>query len=373
MSKARDKKIKKDKLEKDYLSQFPLINFIDSQNAPESFEKDIKKAYRQVLLDLQKKKTIKDAFFYEFLKMFKKLHADTVSGESMKKLIYWVCNHELFQKIYPPQSQPLVKNLKLSKFLYATQQIRSIFIEKIEEKTNIDKYLPDCFATFGIYGNGFYVRFHAVFKEKTDGGTIYKHAKTLNVDGVEYELWFSKHALDRVIQRVGSILESPNVIMGEFISHAPFFFNGFTGQQHLLCCYMPSPLRNNKNIFDDVGIELPVLAGHKQEDRLMKYLYFPFVVKGKRIICKSALLPGFAGTPEYYLKEKLSKMPSSDELDAECIKMFYDRNYQMQNAISAEFCYISILFHKFGMPQYFQGEFNCFPIIATFQNELKQN
>jgi len=396
MPKTRDKKVKIEKLEKDYLSKFPSIYFVDKDLAPQSFEKEIKKAYRKLLFGFQtNKKNLKEMFFIEFMKKIKKLNIDTVLGDNMKEIIDWVSGNEMFLKAFDIQHAPEMKNRKLALFLHAAGKLRSFFIKMICDQINLSKYLPDYFASFGLYRNGFFIRFHQVQKEKTEGGTIYRHHKNLTVDGESYELWFSKHAIDRVLERVGEEIESPIIILGEFISHAPFSFNGFGTMQHLLCCYMPSPFRKNSEVYEAAGINLSVLDGHTKSENLMKYLYFPFVVKGNKIICKSALLPGFYGTPEYQMKEELLRgLPESersmdiysDELEDAlkacmnsedalrlCLKKFYDRNNENQNVISSEFCYISLMFHKHGMPQYFWGDFDGYQPIITCTKQLKQN
>ena len=378
MSKIRDKKVKADKLEKDYLSQFPPIYFIDKDLAPEKFEKDIKKAYKNYLLELQsKKKTTVEKIFFEFTKKMKKINADTVFGDNMSDFINWVNSNEFFEKVTENKELPILKNIKLSKFLYIAMKCRSLFIQEITKRININKYLPDYYASFGIYKNGFYVRFHQIQKEKTDGGTLYKHKRNLFVDGQEYELWFSKHAIDRVLQRVGDDYESPLIILGEFISHAPFMFNGFGSMQHLLCCYMLSPLRKDNQIFEFCPeVKVDVLKNHKDEERLMKYLYFPFVVKDNRIICKSALLPGFQGTPEYQFKEQMLKDPlKENEFDVLkiALKEFYSRSNENQNVISSDFVFIAIMFHKYGFPQFFDGSIDYYQPVITHTNQLKND
>lgn len=381
MSKLRQKRNKAEKIEKDYLSQFPPIYFIDNDLAPDQLQKDIKKAYKKTLLDIQsKKKNIDETIFFEFAKKLKKLNIDTILGQNMKEFIEWVNNNDLFINNINVPSTVKPQDYNAAMFFCANLRVRSFIKNEILNKIEINKYLPDNFVSFGLYKNGFYFRFHKIKKLKTDGGTIYQHKKNIIVDGQTFELWFSKHAIDRVIERIGDELESPIIMLGEFMSHAPFMFNGFSGNQHLLCCYMLSPIEKNHAIFNVFeNFETVTMKDHKKSDILMKYLYFPFVVKDNKIICKSALLPGFQGTPEFSLKQQLIKSGYDNDdnpnvIDFKnCLKEFYRRDNEKQSVITADFMFIALMFHQSGLHQFFDGEYKSYPSIIISNNQFKND
>ena len=114
MPKTRDKKVKIEKLEKDYLSKFPSIYFVDKDLAPQSFEKEIKKAYRKLLFGFQtNKKNLKEMFLIEFMKKIKKLNIDTVLGDNMKEIIDWVSGNEMFLKAFDiPKNDMIIMQMR---------------------------------------------------------------------------------------------------------------------------------------------------------------------------------------------------------------------------------------------------------------------
>ena len=392
----RKEKLKKEKIKKEILDKFPKLVIFKEEDAPENMVSAFKKQYNTMLFTLnsKKNKTKEETIAYEFLKAIKKFSLDLDTNTFFTKKIMEM---PFFKNIFIIFNQTYGHSS--SRFMVATLQIvASCITSYLFTKTNFDKFLPNNFFTIGYLNNEVYLRFFKISFKKTENGTIFKHFKKINVEGQDYEIYFSKHSLDRIFQRIVSTTRYPdkqksfldcahkNITMdafAEFIINAKFEFCGFTKNQHLLCCYMPLTYDAEKKIksnnFKKFKFELPNLKNEKYEAILMRYFYFPFFVQDKKIVCKSSLLAGYSGTPEFYLRNSiLAKRisiqglisPNEEELFIEIMGNFYSKQKNNSFVFTEEFNNILIVYHHFDCPQFFRGEWESLPRLAKLSKEI---
>jgi hypothetical protein len=393
----RKEKLKKEKIQKEILDKFPKLVIFKEEDAPDNMVSAFKKQYNTMLftLNCKKNRTQDETIVYEFLKAIKKFDLDLDSKNAL--LTKKIMDMPFFKNIFIMFNQTYGHSS--SRFMIATLQIVvSCITSYLFTKTYFDKFLPNYFFTMGYLNNEVYLRFFKISFEKTQNGTIFKHFKKINVEGQNYEIYFSKHSLDRIFQRIvsttkysdkkESFLECihKNITMdafAEFIISAKFEFCGFSKNQHLLCCYMPLTYDAEKKIksnnFKKFKFELPNLKNEKYEAILMRYFYFPFFVQGNKIICKSSLLAGYSGTPEFYLRNSiLAKRislkglisPNDEELFVDIMGNFYSKQKSNSFIFTEEFNNILIVYHHFNNPQFFKGEWESLPRFAKLSKEI---
>jgi hypothetical protein len=393
----RKEKLKKEKNKKEVLDKFPKLVIFKEEEAPEGSAVIFKKCYRELLTELnfKKDKTRNEVLGFELLKAIVKYDFDLSSSDT-----YFV--KKIMQNTFFMQSHIYFKNSfghNVRKFLSAISQLTiSCITSYLYKKTNFEKYFPDYFFNIGFLNNQIYIKFFKVKIEKNANGTLYKHFKNINVDGQTYEIHFTAHALSRICQRIMANHDNENSpeaflnyayqnvtldTFADFITHAQFEFCGFSKNQHLLCCYMPLNHQVDKmikkNNFQKYIFDIPHLKNQKYDKLLMRYFYFPFFVSGNKIICKSSLLAGFSGTPEFYLRNSIIDKrtsieglapPEQENLVIDIMKDFYSKQKSNSFVFSDEFYMILILFHSLGKPQFFKGELTYFPFFAKLTKEL---
>lgn len=394
----RKEKLKKEKIQKEILDKFPKLVIFKEEDAPENIISAFKKQYNNMLLALNSKKnrTRDETIVFEFLKAIKKFDLDLNESYSNSLLAKKIMEMPFFKNIF------IMFNMSYGhsslKFVKAMSQVVvSCITSYLFKETNFEKFMPNNFFTIGYLNNEVYIRFFKVHFEKTQNGTIFKHFKKINVDGQDYEIYFSKHSLERIFQRIvstshfvvkqQSFLDCAykNITMdafSEFIVNAKFEFCGFAKNQHLLCCYMPLTYEAEKMIKIDnfkFKFEIPVFKNQKYETILMRYFYFPFFVEDNKIVCKSSLLAGYSGTPEFYLRNSVVDKrhsikelvnPNEEELFIDIIKNFYSKQKNNSFVFTEEFNNILILFHHFDHPQFFKGEWESLPHFAKVSKEI---
>lgn len=386
MGAKRDKNVRKVKLENDILRRYPGLTLVDSDVAPEKFVSEVKKAYRQTILQMASTKVAgRSEILRELMKTMVKIGSNTVTGIGMKSLIDWCCDSGIIKsdahvRMDADAFQAEGGNRKLKSFLITLVHARNELLSLLAERLDFKKWMPEHYISCGLYRDGWYVRFHSPVRASTGGGKIYRHDKTIEVDGKRYQLWLSRHAMDRVVGRVCGDPDVSVSVLGEFMSHAIFQFAGFGKFQHLLVCYMPTPYRGVCEIYNDEQSNITVIPGQKGDEPVMRYLYFPFVVDGDRIILKSALLPGFYGTPEFSAKEDIvsgrarSMLPKLSEEDWHRARQrtleFYDRDNESQMVMTGNYMTVAIVFSLLGHPQFYRGEFDMFPIAVTSPQDI---
>jgi hypothetical protein len=392
----RKERIKQEKNKKEIIDKFPDIIFFCQENAPCDLFLNFKKIYKNLIAELnfKKEKTNNEQCVFEFLKAIRKHNLNfSIDSYFAKKIM----NSVLFQSNYKHFKEKF--NYPVKHFLIAMSQlVLSCLTSLLIKKTSFEKYFPDYFFTVGYFSNQIYIKFHKVKTQKTSNGTIYEHFKKINVEEKQYEIHFSKHAIERITERIFSASKvntsefsffdttHENIVMdtfAEFIAHANFEFCGFSKNQHLLCCYMPLTYEVSKKIETDNKIlnksDFPLLKNQKYQRILMKYFYFPFIVEGNKIICKSALLAGFSGTPEFTLRNLILNNGfdfdvncKKEEIDyfLEILKNFYSKQKNNSFVFTDDFYIICMFFHMLGKYQFFKGEWISFPHFTEISKEV---
>lgn len=379
--KRKDEKTRKKK-DLEILGKYPSLSIIGGDNVDAKIISSIKKTYRNIIFMIDsKKKNETELILCEFLKHIKKynFHTQKNSRETVDK----------FWEIYKPKAgwilNEIYKNLKdkdndkLGFFLAAVHSTITMLTNQMFKQCNLINIMPDTFMLCSLYKDNVMVRFKSMTSKATPSGRIYKHKKNMMVDGKEYELWFTKHAIERIMQRVANF--DVMKIVAEFMHHAHFEFSGFGKFQHLLCAYLATPISGS--VILEVDDDIPTMNGHEPKDVISKYLYFPFVIDENKIVCKSGLIPGFYGTPEFLLRQSIeknnvtykgSKVNLNEPLltkngleiiPCKIVKDFYEKNCDGQMVNTNDFHFISYIFHRLDMPQYYMGEMKSFtPIIS---------
>ena len=406
MSKDRLAKLKKEKNENEILNKFPNLEVFSIENAPEKIHLQIKKLYRNFLIKLnsKKEKNIQEKLAYEFLKHIKKNNINPC----------FIKSYELEKILELPIVELLSKHtkIKIKKDLYffCTQTIINFFKNFVWNKTGFQNHFPKYFYIMGFLNRNLYFKFLKLETTKSEFGTTYQHFKNIEADGKKYEIHFSKHAVERICERLfKKEVEGDNVdetdldfvastsalqilnnnqlqfkaihnAFAEFITHAHFEFCGFSKNQHLLCCYLPlsfyseSVLRNFKFETEDLSF----LKNHKDKNyTLMRHFYFPFIIMENKIICKSTLLAGFSGTPEFFIKNQLlnNNLKNTDfneDYDEikNFVRTFYSKESNSSCLFTDEFLKILLIYHLAGKSQFFKGEWTSFPHFAELSKEL---
>lgn len=379
---ARKEEKTRKKNESEVLGKYPGLSIVGEEHVDQQIISAIKKAYKNIILTVDsKRKSESELIVCDLLKHIKKhgFHSQQKSNNVVNKFwdIYKPGAGRFLNYVY--ESIKSKENDKLGFFISAVHSTTTILTNKIFKCCKLESILPDTFMLCSLYKDGLLLRFHQIPSKATPSGRVYKHEKSIVVDGKEYEIWFTKHALERVMQRVASF--DVMKIMGEFMSHAHFEFSGFGKFQHLLCAYLATSISGSVAITDEDDI--PTMSGQNPVDMISKYLYFPFVVEDNRIICKSGLIPGFYGTPEFLLRQAIEKnnvvfegeMVDLDKpiktnggkmiTPSKVVRDFYEKNCDGQMVNTNNFYFISYIFHKLGMVQYYMGEIESFfPIIS---------
>ena len=391
----RKERLKKEKAYDDLISKYPNIEVFSGEDAPQNIILQIKKTYRHFLLeiDAKKEKTFTEKLFCEFCKYLKKydIIPCQVNSDQLKTFVDTPFFNNCFKNNYKKT------NSKKDLFFLASQIASNLLKNELWDKLNLKDHFPKFFYNIGFIQKNFFIKFFKCETFKSEFGTTYKHFKNIDVDGKTYEIHFSKHAIERICERLfkreidnskdNHILNNQALLhaFSEFITHAHFEFSGFSSRnQHLLCCYLPlnfycqSFFKQHKFNTDS----LETLKNHKTRSYvLMRHFYFPFVVMDNKLICKSTLLAGFVGTPENEIKNKIvnnnfkgldfTKI-SNDNIGSiqKFIKEFYDKESNNSCLFSYSFINILLIYHLVGKHQFFKGDWNSFPYLAEISKEL---
>ena len=390
MSRERDKK--KEMLEKEFFNKFCALEILNAEEAPIGMANTFKKLYKKMLVELSHKRIHEnDSLVYECLKSLRSIYFDFDNKNHHAMKLF---EKPVMQKIYAGIKDKLEFN-KI-KFLKATLQLVVACIsDYLIKNSNFNNYFPEKLFALGFLNNKVYVKFITIKMEKTEHGRIYKHNKTIELNGKKYDLYFTKHALERIAERIlkdrpetisrmflGNKLtyDIANDILSKFITHSNF---SFTENNNLLCNYMPLTYDFDRKVIKNKmfmsSFDLKLLEGQKYVTILMKYFYFPFNIVGDKIICKSALIAGYDGTPEFKLKREIvsdkinhEKICSKDAWESfkDIIKNFYDKYDNNSCVFDDNFPLIVMIYHILGSEQFFKGEWREFPIHCNTTSDI---
>ncbi len=214
----------------------------------------------------------------------------------------------------------------------------------------IAKYIPynDVSALFD--GRDIVLHFRGLHKKRSPNGTIYfsKHRPTIRIDGQEVIVGFSRHAIERICERIVPRwrtyagladafaffeqclkFEAVNLYRG----HLAFtFFGQYPKGEAIVDQIMDQNCEDLKNLYLRIG-------------------YCPAVIEDGFVRAKTLLLPGFDGTPErtaihsagLQSPERKRLLDAAGRLDINEIKLASDR-------------WLLKWFHEHGVPQVIRSE-----------------
>ncbi|WP_145944183.1 hypothetical protein [Fuerstiella marisgermanici] len=214
----------------------------------------------------------------------------------------------------------------------------------------VAKYIPYNDVAALLDGRNVVLHFRALRRQPSPNGTIYfsKHCPTVNVDGKLAIVGFTRHAIERICERIVPRWQSYAGLADAFA-----FF-----EQCLK--FERCDLHSGHLAFTFFG-QFPIgeaivdqIIDRKNEDINNFYLrigYCPAVLEGGFIKAKTLLLPGYYGTPECSAihrsglpwHERKRLLRGAGDLDIAKIK-------------SASDCWLFKWFHDHGVPQVLQSE-----------------
>ena len=215
--------------------------------------------------------------------------------------------------------------------------------------------------------------------------------KKLCVDGHEMDIYFTDHALQRVVQRfLGEKLNSYHKIEALYLllHFAPATVERYQGQL-FLSLFAPCDWFHKGHAkqwegggLDFSALNLPDLlpqpvpketkrSGETKPLMMVRAMRFPAELVGSRIILKTALLPGQDGTPEMKLRDYPSPLGETEKL------LFRELDKVFPDPTSAEYGRLLLLMHQSGHPQFtkarmdlpniywVEGEFDLFDRVCA--------
>ncbi|MFH2003361.1 MAG: hypothetical protein ABIK27_01235 [Bacteroidota bacterium] len=117
-----------------------------------------------------------------------------------------------FKQAFDMMIQSIPGDSKNSTFTHLTTKIGQTIYKKLLDRGILLSYIPFNDANITPSGKEFIVTFDALLKRKTNWGTVhYSPLKPkINVDGQEYIVAFSKHAVERICERTVGYWETYN-------------------------------------------------------------------------------------------------------------------------------------------------------------------
>jgi len=167
-----------------------------------------------------------------------------------------------------------------------------------------ERYLPINDVMFVLQGHHIRVIFRCLLTAKGPGGTIYysRRKPTLEIDGVPKIVAFSRHAIDRICERIKPRWKTHYAALGDvfaFFDQCMYFerCDLFGGQLAFTFYDGCKPGFVQYCYVDKVvgGENLDPKAGKPY----YRVGYCPAVIEGDFLKAKTFLFPGYANTPEY--------------------------------------------------------------------------
>ncbi len=230
------------------------------------------------------------------------------------------------------------------------------------------KYIPFNDVRFYQSGHDVLVKFGSLLQAKGGGGKVYYSRKkpTVEIDGEKKIVAFSKHAIDRIYERIKSNRKSYGAVgdVFAFLSHCVYFERcDLDGRQLAFTLYdiCMQPICAEYSYVREVLGEQNVDPA--KGNCYYRLGYFPAVVEGEFIKAKTLLFPGFAATPEYAAilrslltrREKQEMVEKARHLDA--ATLYTSRDFSLIK-----------WFHDNGVPQVVQMRQLVFDYDLNFTN-----
>lgn len=371
----KKKEIKKQKEQNKKL--YPTFVFFNEEAVEPEFCKIVKDALQLMLnptfIPIISKKSHHYASMYDFMKDMKKFNSKLASKQHMNT---WKSSFE------KNQNNP-------NKPINFTCYLIGDFILNYSEK--IQNYIPYSGFIVGIkcgIRDCFYIKFKKIKKYSHSFGSRYKSIDTTqeNINGKNYEVVFSTHCINRFQERFteGKI---------KLYSQLHFFYNLIEKSKYKLIfndlgCPMLEMYCPVVNEFNSIAKQLessvddlPFLDSENRKNYChihMKYFYLPVTVEKDKMVCLTALLPGFKNTPEYkFRKNNLHKKNKRIFNSKEEEELFVSNSssatnfYSNENAQAFDERYKDVLmwFHKNGFIQFVHASSNKVINIYNIETE----
>ena len=183
---------------------------------------------------------------------------------------------------------------------YIEDRIGQIILDRISNAVR-ERCLPTNFMQIAPHKDRIQITCQSLLRSKDFGGSAYysNQKPTLDIEGEQKIVAFSKHAMDQIISRVmpDSMLEYPNLrMMFSFLNQEMYCESCELHKKHLgfivyqKCCpdseYVKEILGEDE-LDSTLGTPYAVLG------------YCPAVIVDEFAKAKTLLLPGYSSTPEY--------------------------------------------------------------------------
>lgn len=359
-NKARKKKIEAKKQKEQIKKLYPNFLFYNEDCVEPEFCKLVKEALNFLLnpktIPILNKKSASFNCLYQFMKSMAKKNTHEAAKEFIDA---W---HSQFD---------FGKN-NLGKPLVFACCIIGDFILNFSEK--IKSYIPYSGFVVGIkrgVKDVFYIKFKKVKKYIHDFGSRYKSvdAPYETISGKQYEIIFSTHCITRFQERFteGSIkLYSQLQFFYTLLEKSRYklIFNELGGPMLEMYCPVVNEFGSLAKQLSNSVQDLPFLDEEHRKNYCyihMKYFYLPITIEKDKMVCLTALLPGFKSTPEYKFRKNASyngprrRFNSKEEKEIFISKSSSATNfYSQQNAQAFDEKYKDVLmwFHENGFFQF---------------------
>lgn len=332
--KVRERKVKRKKIVLDkkeislkkleakkaqYDREFPDFRFL-TNGAPEEFVELIRSAVEKIDFNNPEQFEWHETLFYKSMK----LGADSV-GKTMAKLAN--------------DNSPIASQM-MSGFDYLFIKLADQVLSFLTSD-QILQWFPYNDVFFMCWEKSIIISFRSLEKIKTDGGTLYysRNKPKLSLNGREYIIGWSGHAIERVCQRLSAAWPCYTGIGAVFA-----FFDQ--------CSYFELAELHKEQLaftfYDECSKGTPkrdfvpeILGTDDDRDYYFRVGYCPAVIDGDFIKATSLLFPGYSNTPEYGIihnsklsySEKQSMISRTRDLswkelcknkDYEILKWFHD-------------------------------------------------
>lgn len=247
---------------------------------------------------------------------------------------------------------PVVDHLLMMS--YGTQ-----LFERIPEETR-RKFLPFNDVRVDFEGHEIVLRFAAMRRKSTDGGTAFygRHQPKIHLLGKEWTVAFSRHAVEQICNRLNpryltyAAAGDVHALLNHCVFYEPQILH--PNQPSFVLwdiCSTPENLKHEVYVNGVLGQENVVADGGKCYYRVG---YCPVVFEKHFAVAKTFLCPGFLNTPEYGLVRS-SKMSALDkELLLHSASSMDIRHVADEGIESLKW------FHDHGVPQVIQMKHTVF-------------
>jgi hypothetical protein len=301
----------------EYAQKYPGFRF-DTTNGDPAFVELVKKAVAQINFEDESVFLPWEAEVYQLLKQ----RGSTAAFAALERATAaW--------------KEDGMEGTELAEVHFSTNLGQAVF--NVIGEAELLKYIPFNDVRFYQVGHDISVVFGSLLHAKGSGGTVYYSRKkpAIEIDGEKKIVAFSKHAIDRICDRIKVRWKTYGALgdLFAFLSHCVYFERCcLDGGQLAFSFYdicSDPPFSQHWYVEEVLGEENVDPA---KGDCYYRLGYCPAVIEGEFIKAKTLLFPGFASTPEYRLiqksslsrQEKQEMVEKTKHLDADTLYSSHD-------------------------------------------------